>query len=197
MQDYVPAKAIASLPRQYVSRASTLYGGGPLSDGYLKFIVRELKPQIDQRYNVATDRSNTAIMGSSMGGLISLYAINEYPDVFGAAGMVSTRWPLFNGSPISNADYEIISTAFARYLRASLPGPQGHRLYFDHGIETSNPIYARYQASVDRVVEARGYRRNVNWVSRNFSGAAHHEDSWAARVEIPLRFLLPPQRTRP
>ena len=63
-----------------------LYGGDPLSDGYLKFIVRELRPMIDRRFNVKTDRADTVIMGSSMGSLISLYAIDEYPEVFGAPG---------------------------------------------------------------------------------------------------------------
>ena len=134
-----------------------------------------------------------------MGGLISLYAINEYPKVFGGAGMVSTHWPLFvpsEGKSVSDAEYEVVAGAFERYLRPSLANPTGHRLYFDHGSETLDRIYARYQARVDRIVAARGYRRNVNWISRNFPGAAHNEDSWAARVEIPLRFLLPPPTAR-
>lgn len=197
LRDYVPSKAFTHLPRGYMNRVRGLYGGDPLSDGYLKFIVRELKPLIDKRYNVATGRADTAIMGSSMGGLISLYAINEYPEVFGGAGMVSTHWPLFlpsEGKSVSDAEYEIVSSAFETYLRPSLAGPQGHLLYFDHGSETLDRNYARYQERIDRIVKSRGYRRNTNWISRNFPGAAHNEDSWAARVEIPLRFLLPPRR---
>jgi predicted alpha/beta superfamily hydrolase len=68
-----------------VANVRGLYGGDPLSDGYLKFIVRELKPAIDRRFRVKTHWANTAIMGSSMGALISLYAIDEYPQVFGGA----------------------------------------------------------------------------------------------------------------
>ena len=199
LRDYVPSKAFTHLLPKYMDRVRGLYGGDPLSDGYLKFIARELKPRIDKRYNVATDRANTVIMGSSMGALISLYAINEYPDIFGGAGMVSTHWPLFlptEGKSISDAEYEIVSGAFERYLRPSLVGPRSHRLYFDHGSETLDRNYARYQERIDRIVEARGYRRNVNWISRNFPGAAHNEDSWAERVEIPLRFLLPPPKGR-
>jgi enterochelin esterase-like enzyme len=196
LQEYVPAKAFAHLPPEYMDRVRGLYGGDPLSDGYLKFIVEELKPRIDRAYLVKTDRANTAIMGSSMGGLISLYAINEYPKVFGAAGMVSTHWPLFlpasEGQSITDEEYEVVSSAFERYLVPALASPKSHRLYFDHGTETLDAVYARYQKRIDAIIARRGYRQGVNWISRNFPGQAHNEKSWASRVDIPLRFLLPP-----
>jgi enterochelin esterase-like enzyme len=195
LREYVPSKAFRSLPRRYMDRVRGLYGGDPLSDGYLKFITRELKPRIDREFRVHTDRSNTAIMGSSMGGLISLYAINEYPEVFGAAGMMSTHWPLFlpaEGKNLSDREYEVVSSAFERYLAPALPSPATHKLYFDHGSETLDRIYARYQRRIDHIVARRDYRRGANWISRNFPGQAHNEISWASRVEIPLRFLLAP-----
>lgn len=180
-----------------MDRVRGLYGGDPLSDGYLKFIVDELKPAIDKSFHVKSDRANTVIMGSSMGALISLYAIDEYPRVFGAAGMMSTHWPLFlpteGQKAISDEEYEVVSSAFERYLAPALPDPRSHRLYFDHGSETLDSAYARYQKRIDAVVERRGFRRDLNWISRNFPGQAHNEVSWASRVEIPLQFLLPPQ----
>lgn len=199
LREYVPSKAFTHLPPAYMDRVRALYGGEPLSDGYLRFIVEELKPRIDREFNVRTDRANTAIMGSSMGALISLYAINEYPLVFGGAGMVSTHWPLFltpEGKSVDDEEYEAVSSAFERYLAPTLPDPQSHRLYFDHGTETLDAIYAAYQKRVDSVVERRGYRPCVNWVTRNFPGQKHNEISWASRVEIPLRFLLAPVQTR-
>jgi hypothetical protein len=196
LQEYVPAKAFRHLPGEYMDRVRGLYGGDPLSDGYLRFIVRELKPRIDRQFRVRTDARNTAIMGSSMGALISLYAVSEYPRLFGGAGMLSTHWPLFlpadGDKSIGDGDYEVVSSAFERYLWPALPAPASHKLYFDHGTETLDRIYARYQARIDRTVAARGYRRGVNWVSRNYPGQAHNELSWASRVEVPLRFLLPP-----
>ena len=65
----------------------------PLSDNYLKFIVKELKPYIDKNFSVYTNKEHNFIAGSSMGGLISMYAIFEYPDVFGGAACLSTHWP--------------------------------------------------------------------------------------------------------
>lgn len=62
------------------------------SDLYLRFLVEELKPYIDEHYPTNPDQASTFIMGSSMGGLISMYAISEYPEVFGAAACLSTHW---------------------------------------------------------------------------------------------------------
>jgi pimeloyl-ACP methyl ester carboxylesterase len=196
LQEYVPSKAFNGLPAAYQKKVRALYGGDPLSDGYLKFLVRELKPMIDKRFNVKTDRANTAIMGSSMGALISLYAIDEYPNVFGAAGMMSTHWPLVinpDNTPVSDEDYEVVSSAFERYLAPALPSPATHKLYFDHGSETLDAVYARYQQRVDAVVARRGYKEGVNWLTRSFPGQKHNEISWASRVDVPLQFLLPPE----
>ena len=195
LQEYLPSKAFEGLPPEYRVKIHALYGGDPLSDGYLKFIVTELKPMIDRRFNVKTDRANTAIMGSSMGSLISLHAIDEYPNIFGAAGMMSTHWPLFmkpDGQSVGEAEYEAVSSAFERYLAPALPSPATHRLYFDHGSETLDAIYARYQDRVDAVVARRGYQKGVSLLSLSFPGQKHNEVSWASRVATPLQFLLPP-----
>jgi enterochelin esterase-like enzyme len=199
LQEYVPSKAFNGLPPSYRGKIRALYGGDPLSDGYLKFIVRELRPMIDSRFNVKTDRADTAIMGSSMGALISLYAIDEYPQIFGEAGMMSTHWPLVitpDNKPISDQEYEIVSSAFERYLAPALPDPATHKLYFDHGSETLDANYARYQDRVDRVVRRRGYRQWINVLSLSYPGEKHNEISWASRVAVPLQVLLPPSAPR-
>lgn len=64
------------------------YGGGN-ADNYLDFIVKTLKPEIDAKYRTKTNTRNTAIMGSSLGGLVSYYAVLKYPEVFGKAGVFS------------------------------------------------------------------------------------------------------------
>jgi len=64
------------------------YGGGK-ADDYLEFIVKTLKPKVDSTYRTKTNAKNTAIMGSSLGGLVSFYAVLKYPDVFGKAGCFS------------------------------------------------------------------------------------------------------------
>ncbi|WP_155264720.1 alpha/beta hydrolase [Sphingomonas segetis] len=195
LQEYVPSEAFNGLPASYRQKVRALYGGDPLSDGYLKFLVRELKPMIDRRFNVRTGPADTTIMGSSMGALISLYAIDEFPRVFGAAGMMSTHWPLVitpDNKPISDEEYEAVSSAFERYLSPALPDPGSHKLYFDHGSETLDANYARYQDRVDAVVKRRGYRQWSSTLSLSFPGQKHNEISWASRVAVPLQFLIGP-----
>jgi enterochelin esterase-like enzyme len=200
LQEYVPSKAFNGLPDEYRQKVRALYGGDPLSDGYLKFIVRELRPMIDKRFNVKTDRADTMIMGSSMGSLISLYAIDEYPQIFGGAGMMSTHWPLFlkpDGQSVSQDEYEVVSSAFEHYLASALPDPATHKLYFDHGTETLDAIYKQYQDRVDAVVARHGYKQGANWLTRSFPGQKHNEISWASRVDVPLEFLLAPASRAP
>jgi len=81
------------------------YGGGN-ADNYLEFIVKTLKPEIDKKYRTKTSVKNTGIMGSSLGGLVSYYAILKYPTVFGRAGIFSPAfwinpeiYPLMENTP--------------------------------------------------------------------------------------------------
>ena len=64
------------------------YGGGN-ADNYLEFIVKTLKPHIDKTFRTKTKKKNTTIMGSSLGGLTSYYAVLKYPEIFGKAGVFS------------------------------------------------------------------------------------------------------------
>lgn len=149
------------------------------SDEYLKFLVEELKPFIDKTYNVYTKVENTSIMGSSMGGLISLYAICKYPEVFSAAGCVSTHWPV-----------PVLGEAYIKTLPATLPDPKTHKIYFDFGTETLDAQYEPYQKQVDQMMRDKGYIEGENWITKKFEGASHDEKSWNERVHIPIEFLL-------
>jgi len=112
-----------------------------------------------------------------MGGLISLYAICEYPQVFGGAGCVSTHWP-------------VLKQLMINYLKTHLPDPANHKLYFDFGTEGLDNGYEPYQIKVDKVIQKGGYIAGQNWITRKYEGHSHHESYWRKRVHIPLRFLL-------
>lgn len=156
----------------------------PYSDSYLKFIVTELKPFIDKTFSTQTDKDNTFIAGSSMGGLISMYAICEYPDIFGAAACISTHWP-----GIFAVENNPIPEAFYAYLRKKLPNPKTNRIYFDYGDQTLDALYPPLQESADAVMKEKGFTTE-NWVTKFFPGKNHSEEAWAERLHIPLEFLL-------
>jgi predicted alpha/beta superfamily hydrolase len=154
------------------------------SDNYLKFIVKELKPIIDMKFSTKKNRENTIIGGSSMGGLISMYAICEYPNVFGGAICMSTHWP-----GIFAMDNNPIPNAFINYLDLNLPNPKTHKIYFDHGDQTLDALYPKIQVKVDEVMKKKGFNES-NWMTRFFEGQNHSENAWSSRVQIPLLFML-------
>jgi enterochelin esterase-like enzyme len=167
--------------------------GSPLSDGYLRFVVEELKPAIDARFRTRPGRDDTVVMGSSMGGLISLYALCQYPQVFGAAGALSTHWLVSTQGDLVNAHdprLDQVAALFRDYLRDRLPRPGQGKIYFDHGTINLDSLYGPYQGKVDAQMRAQGYRDDVDFMTRVYEGADHNEASWRAHLQVPLGFLL-------
>ena len=151
--------------------------GGIKSDSLLKFIVEELKPYIDKTYKTKKGKEDTYLAGSSMGGLISAYAICEYPDIFGQAACISTHWPALDG-------------VFIEYLRHHLPDPRSHKIYFDYGTEGLDQYYEPYQFKVDSIMIANGYEKNMNWLTKKFDGEDHNADFWRERFHLPMEFFF-------
>jgi predicted alpha/beta superfamily hydrolase len=149
-----------------------------LSDNYLRFIVEELKPWVDAHYATLPDRDHTFIAGSSMGGLISCYALGEYPGVFSAAGCLSTHLPALQG-------------VFLDYLSTGKPSPSlGSRLWMDHGTDGLDSTYAPFQLQADEILTGKGWTRNVDFVSKVYEGTTHHESDWRNRLPDVFRFLV-------
>ncbi|MFM8739625.1 MAG: alpha/beta hydrolase [Cytophagales bacterium] len=190
--DYFPQKPFESLaPLEKDTVVKQLQFAGriekgftPNSDNYLNYLVLELKPLIDKRYSTLPNAKNTFIAGSSMGGLISMYAICEYPKVFGGAACLSTHWP----GTFANKNNPI-PAAFLRYLKKNLPNPKTHKIYFDYGDQTLDALYPALQQQVDRVMRTKGYGPK-SWITLSFPGEDHSEKAWAKRLAKPVEFLL-------
>jgi predicted alpha/beta superfamily hydrolase len=143
---------------------------------YLAFIVDTLKPWIDARYRTLTDPAHTAVIGSSMGGLISETAIRRYPGVFGRAGVLSPAY--------WTADPGIYAEAVAR------PLAPGARVYYSMGEregDTMVPDVRRMHAM------AAAQRPEPGAVTlRIVAGADHNEAAWRAELPHVLDFLFAP-----
>jgi enterochelin esterase-like enzyme len=192
-----PEKILTHLPPAFQDRVRGINlgpeKGAPklMGDAYLKFLTGELKQWVDGRFRTLGDRANTSVMGSSMGGLMSLYAMGEYPDVFGQAAAVSMHLPLADPN-IPEADRaaaaQAVADAFGKWLGTTKLDPKLHRLYRDHGTATLDEFYPPYAAAFDNMMAARGWRW-PHFEARSFTGTAHNETAWAERVDIPLLFL--------
>jgi enterochelin esterase-like enzyme len=187
--EYFPQKALANIPADERDLIITKYlKGKPQADNYLKFLVEELKPYIDKHFATRKDRNNTFIMGSSMGGLISIYALCEYPNVFGGAAGISTHWPLILPEPGDKND-DVVAASFRSYLEKHLPKADSRKIYFDYGDQTLDALYPPLQRKVDEIMRAKGFTKK-SWITRSFPGEEHSEKSWAKRLSIPLEFLF-------
>ena len=180
--EYMPQKAVTNEVWQEMCRNDVKFsveeGGNVLSsDNYLKFLVTELKPYIDENYPTLAARADTFVIGSSMGGLISAYALAEYPDVFGGAACMSTDWTIGQG-------------VVAKWFGDNWPSAGSNRVYFDYGTETMDAYYEPYQRKMDKVMRKYGYIEGEDWMTRRFEGADHSPKSWNKRLHVPLKFLL-------
>lgn len=173
---------IALLAEKQVSRQ--MGESGPVSDLYLQFLAKELKPMIDEAFRTKKEPSSTFICGSSMGGLISLYALCELPQVFGAAACLSTHWPgIFD-------DYQNpVPAAFMKYLSEKAPSSSTHRIYMDCGTTGLDSLYPKYHEQAEKILKSKAYS-GKKLKSRIVQGAGHNEQAWKARMPEVLEFLL-------
>ena len=93
-----------------------------------------------------------------------MYAICEYPQVFGGAGCLSTHWP-----GIFMMNNNSIPDAFVNYLKSHLLNPKTHKIYFDYGDQTLDAMYPPLQAKVDEVMKEKEYTPK-NWITKYFPG---------------------------
>lgn len=188
-QDYFPSKAFDLLAQSEKDSLAIVAVKNDFKlsftgDEYLRFIVEELKPLIDTEFSTLLGAESTFIAGASMGALLSVYAVCEYPKIFGGAMCVSTHWPGFTPSK-----HNPMPKAIFKYLKAKLPEPTNHTFYFDYGTETLDAVYPQYLETVDDIFFGKGYTEK-NYMNLEFEGADHSEASWNRRFDIPLEFFL-------
>jgi predicted alpha/beta superfamily hydrolase len=159
------------------------HGGGE-GDAYVAFLVRTLKPAVDARFRTLTGPEHTAVAGSSMGGVISLYAALEHPDVFGHAGVLS---PALWATP-----------PFLERVRGrdgSRPRPRLHLV--SGGREGETPgLYVRDQERMVEALVAAGFREGADLVARVVEDGTHSEDFWRREFPAVHHWLLDAERGR-
>ncbi|HSG18254.1 MAG TPA: alpha/beta hydrolase-fold protein [Anaerolineae bacterium] len=161
--------------------------GGGRGDLYLQFLINQVKPLIDAEFRTLPDPADTGIMGSSMGGLISLYAFFHHPEAFGFAGVMSPSLWFANG-----AIYDFVRKA--PFNAGRLYMDAGTREYGGDSTWSSRPFHSRrYYAGVRRMYRLlvkKGYRPRRDLLYVEEKRANHDEEAWARRLPAAIRFLL-------
>lgn len=141
---------------------------------FTDFIVNVVKPLIDREYRTLPDRENTAMMGGSLGGIITHYAINQYPEVFSKAGIYSPS-------------YFITGNAGARFYTAKPPRPDA-RLYFLVGGNEGGSMVADTEATYNAIVASGHPAANVK--RRVAVGGEHGEALYRAEIKAGMLWLF-------
>ena len=147
-------------------------------DAYAQWCAEVLISAVVEDRGWQVDAAAVAVMGSSMGGLASAYALALRPQVYSAALCLSTHW-LLGGHPL------------ARALTSMLPAAErGARIWFDHGTLNLDATYGPFQETADAVMRERGYREPAQWRTTVYPDADHNEASWAVRLPEVLHWWL-------
>lgn len=157
---------------EYSPFEDSRHGGGD-GDRYARFLIDTVKPRVDATYRTRKDRASTVIAGSSMGGLISLYAFFRRPSPFGGAAVISpSLW--FGGRAI------LPFVQRARLTRG--------RIYLDVGTN-EGAATLRDARTLHRVLRRKGYTGESLWYVEAHNHQ-HREADWARRLPDALEFLL-------
>lgn len=146
-------------------------------NGYLKQITQVIAPAIASELNMNLGEVNKAVIGSSMGGLASLYAIGKRPDFFKACLALSPHWTAGN-IPLVDA------------LVDALPLPGHHQIWMSHGTKGLDQHYGPFQEHADRKMMDAGWHEGVDFITKVYKKSRHNERSWAKYLDQPMKFWL-------
>ncbi|MEI7830826.1 MAG: isochorismatase family protein [Prolixibacteraceae bacterium] len=185
ISEYLPTKIFDNLDEKTQKYVSDKFcnGKGGRGDQYLKFIFSELKPYIDKNFSTFTDREHTFMVGSSMGGLISVYAVCEYPNLVNGVACLSPAW-----LTMVEPGYAFPAATF-EYLKKNLPSAAEHKIYVDYGTGESDKAYETTQSFIDLIAKGKGYGES-NFLSKIYENDKHNEIAWSARLHFPMEFLF-------
>ena len=144
---------------------------------YLAQVTDEIAPAICEELGLDMAALDKAIIGSSMGGLASLYALGKRPDFFTTALAFSTHWPI-GENPLVDS------------LINALPKPDIHKVWMSHGDKGLDAAYGPFQKRADALMIQKGWRLNHDFMTKTYVRSGHNERSWAKYIYQPMNFWL-------
>jgi len=172
--------------RSTVDREIARVGATSLvSAPFIRFLRTELRPHIDARYRTSRNRLDHAIFGASMAGVMAGAIFVEAQDAFGLAACMSPNWPIYDKRML---DHSGLASTWSSYF-SQLGGPDGRRLWLDHGTEAMDAGMAPHQSAIARGLIELGWRRGCNLQTRVYQ-AGHAFAQSAVQMDEVLAWLL-------
>jgi hypothetical protein len=189
--EFFPQETAKYMDSNYISKLKqTLWNGELRADYYIDWITKKLIPFVEDHYPVSHKREDRFLIGSSMGGLISLYGLTREPKTFGGAACLSIHTPMINFQMTGDDAMKQLALPFNAYLSKTLPSPKKVKIYIDRGTETLDANYGPYHEVLLSTLTKSGYEIGSNYLTLVWDKTAHDEVSWANRLAVPIKFLL-------
>jgi predicted alpha/beta superfamily hydrolase len=163
---------LENIPPQMRLELSNLNG-----DDYQKQIADEIIPTIAEAINHQINPNKTAMVGSSMGGLATLYGFGKYPDLYKTALAFSTHW-ILGGDPL------------VKSLITHLPKPVDHKLWLSCGGKGLDQSYIPHHKYAQELLAQNKWQPGKNLNVKDFKRARHNENEWANQVDQALQFWI-------
>jgi predicted alpha/beta superfamily hydrolase len=148
-----------------------------MGNAYLHQITNDIAPTIASELGLSLDLLDKAVIGSSMGGLASLYALGKRPDFFSTALALSTHW-IAGGVQLVDALIDL------------LPAPDSHKVWMSHGTRGHDAKYGPLQRHADERMKSAGWTLNKDFRTHVYRKSGHNERSWARYLDQPMKFWL-------
>jgi predicted alpha/beta superfamily hydrolase len=165
---------------EYTPTRDARYNAGGRGEQYARFLITEVKPFIDRTYRTRSEREQTAVAGSSLGGLISLYLAYKHGDVFGAAAVISPSLGWDNASLVKQIETDPSALKPER-IWLDMGGDEGDAKEAPQNVANARSLAAFLQS-------AGGGERSYRYLE--IPNGKHNEAAWAARFDQVLTFLF-------
>lgn len=175
--DLAPQDPFQNEVRPTAAATTPLSAEELMGNKYLESITEIIAPAITAELGLNLASLDTALIGSSMGGLATIYGLGKRPDFFTAGLALSTHW-IAGDMPLVDA------------LIDRLPAPGGHKIWMSHGTRGHDAKYEPFQKHADARMMDAGWQLGKDFETRVYKHSGHNERSWARYLDQPMRFWL-------
>lgn len=175
--DLAPQDPFQNQVRPTAAAATPISAEELMGNKYLASITDQIAPGITAELGLDLARLNKALIGSSMGGLATLYGVGKRPDFFTTGLALSTHW-IAGDIPLVDALIDL------------LPPPGNHKIWMSHGTRSHDANYGPFQKHADARMKDAGWQLGKDFATHVYKQSGHNERSWARYLDQPMRFWL-------
>jgi enterochelin esterase-like enzyme len=187
--EFFPSPIYSTLPVSVqLTLRDSLWNGLPRFDSYAEALINEVFPLIENHWNVHRGGAHRTMVGSSMGGIVSLAFLLTHPTELSSIACLSIHLPLVNYWKFNNRFKEPLAAAFNEFVEQNSAALDGKSIYVDRGDQSLDAAYAEYFPAFELALNSCAKENRV--FIKLISNSGHSERDWAARIGPILKTLI-------